>query len=252
MADQLKSLLSTLSDTLKQLQEYPEQLNDWLLSNYSYIKTDSPDLPRYLPAEAIKTLNKQINDRECQEKKTKVVQLKIDGKMQNVTVEKLASDEQTQAKFDRTEIIRGMGKTSGKAARDPNAPKSLAERTQFLKEINERIRKEAKQGIVGQDQLASMIAAEGITDDGAPPPEVADLQAAIMGEGYIASAMPGASNDDDDELPGLNVVAALVQQAGGGTKQSSLEKDAESLRKIHEKVLSGQNAILSHKGGFGR
>ena len=254
LEEKLKGLLSTLADTLKQLQEFPEQLNDWLLSNYSYIKTDSPDLPLYLPAETIKSLNKHINDIECQEKKTKVVQLKIDGKMQDVVVEKLASDERTQAIFDRTEIIKGMGKTSGKAPRDPNAPelpKSIAERTQFLKEVNERIKREAKQGFVGEDQLASMIAAEGITDDGTPPPEVADLQAAIMGEGSIASALP-MPNNDDNELPGLNVVAALVQRAGSRTKQSSLEKDTESLRKMHEKVANGQNAVLSHKGAFGR
>jgi hypothetical protein len=257
LPDKLKGLLTTLADTLAQLQEFPEQLDDWLLSNYSYIKTSSPELSSFLPKETIKSLNKAINDEECQEKKTEIVKMKIDGKMQDIVCEKLQSEKRTKEIFDRTEIIKGIGKSAGQGPKDPNAPeppKSIAERTQYLKAINEQIKKEAKQGFIDQDHLASMIEMEGAATDG-PTPEVAELQAAITGTDVISSAIPDAQTDDDEPI-GMNVVAALAQRVGSGSKQSAQEKDLASLRKIHDKVLHGQAHMLSgeavSKGGFTR
>jgi hypothetical protein len=237
------------------MQEYPEQLNDWLLSNYNYIKTDSPDLPLYIPKELIKELNKSINDQECQDKKTEVRKIKMpDGTVTETVVEKLMTDKKTQEIFDRTEIIKGLGKTSGKAPRDPNAPeppKSLAERTEYFKGIVQKIKQENAQGYVSEAQMASMIAAGETIDESVP--EVATLQTAILGADPVISAIPDADGDSDaEEIRGINVVAALTQQVGGANRQKAQQQDLESLQKLHRKVAYGQQDMLSGKGGFSR
>ena len=37
MDENLKSLLSVLTDAMERMQEYPDQLNDWMLFNYNFI-----------------------------------------------------------------------------------------------------------------------------------------------------------------------------------------------------------------------
>src|SRR5579885_95705 len=76
MEEHLKNLLTSLGETMEKLQAYPQQLDDWLLSNYNYIKTDSPNLKMYLPKETVKELRKELDEAEFQEKKRSVVKVK--------------------------------------------------------------------------------------------------------------------------------------------------------------------------------
>src|SRR5208282_6533600 len=96
MEEHLKNLFSSLGQTMDQLQQYPDQLNDWMLSNHNYIKTDSPNLKGYLPIDTIKEMRREIDDAEFQEKKSTTVKIKLpDGTEQDVIVEKRQSDAKT-------------------------------------------------------------------------------------------------------------------------------------------------------------
>src|SRR5271154_6066712 len=92
MEEHLKNCVAALAAAMEEMQKYPEQLNDWMLSNHSYIKTDSPDLKNYLPKELIKELRKEIDDAEFQDKKQTMVTIKLPGGgTEEVLVEKTQS-----------------------------------------------------------------------------------------------------------------------------------------------------------------
>ena len=115
MEEELKNLLSTLSSTINSLTEnYSEQLNDWLLSNFNYIKTNSPNLKNYLPKELFVTQSRQSNssfeDNELQDEDDELV--------------KKVSDEQAARFF----------KNSG--------ADKVVKRTQELKELVQKIKSE--------------------------------------------------------------------------------------------------------------
>ena len=39
MQEHLKNLLTSLRETMEKLQEYPNEVDDWMLSNFNFIKT---------------------------------------------------------------------------------------------------------------------------------------------------------------------------------------------------------------------
>ena len=50
LPEDLKELLSSLRSNIDSLMEsYSNQLDDWMLSNFNYIKTDSPNIKDYIP-----------------------------------------------------------------------------------------------------------------------------------------------------------------------------------------------------------
>lgn len=250
MEEHLKNLLSTLAQTMEQLQQYPDQVNDWLLSNYNFIKTDSPNLKLYLPKETIKELRKEIDDAEFQEKKMSVVKIKTpDGGEQEVLVEKVQSDAKTEAFFERAEVLKGAGKTSGKAAKapdEPEPPKSVAEKTRNLKDRVAEIKK-AGATALNEGGVASMISPEML--DSADPDAVAEFQAMIDGGDIVASSLPDAATGDDDEIP--SVVLAMASRGKKGNTGAN-EKDLQSLHEMQNKVQNAHKRLSSGKGGFSR
>ena len=103
MEEHLKNLFSSLRQTMESLKEYPDQLNDWMLSNHNYIKTDSPELKQYMPKSYIQEIINQ-RDEEVQEEQKAIAQtetkkksiVKVDdgsGEEQEVLVEKVQSEE---------------------------------------------------------------------------------------------------------------------------------------------------------------
>src|ERR1700722_1142946 len=96
MEELLKSLLGSLGETMQKMQQYPEQLNDWLFSNYSYIKTDSPELINFVPRDQLKDLRKEANDEDFVERKKKVIKVKVEnGKEVEAVTENIQSNART-------------------------------------------------------------------------------------------------------------------------------------------------------------
>jgi hypothetical protein len=269
MEELLKGLLSLLQDTMQKMQEYPDQLNDWMLSNYNYIKTDSLDLITYVPKEALKEVKKEF-DADNFDRKKKTIKVKVDdGKEVEVETEKIQSDSKTAGFFERAEIIkRGSGNEdegsgdldpgdegADQAAKlqptKPNRPKafkSATERTEYLKGLKKKIEIEAKGqgGIVGQESLAAMID---------PDAEVSSEDIAMISSGdIISSGLVGSPNLDDEDATtkrvlSMNLALASRNDANNTKGQDGgyNEKDARALQNLVDKAKGN-----SMGGGFSR
>lgn len=243
LEEHLKNLLADLAKTMHALQQYQAQLNDWLLSNYNYIKTDAPDLGMYLPKEAIKDLRKAIDDEEFDKKKRTIKVKTADGE-QEVEVEKIQSDSKTNSFFERAEALRDPPKKKGE---EPEAPKSIAEKTQHIKQMAQRIKKEVAQGIVGQADLASMMSTEG--GEAENPEFVAELQSVLSSGDIVASALPEPVGGDEDIIPGAeNAVARMANMVGN--KATAQERDMKTLQEMQNRVQNTSKKL--GKGGFSR
>lgn len=231
MEEHLKNLITSLSDIMKELQQYPEQLNDWLLSNYNYIKTDSPNIVQFVPKEILKDIKKEINNEDFEKKKS-IIKVKTGNVEEEVVVEKIQSDAKTEGFFDRayTEI----GKKEG--------PKSVAERTQYFKEMAQKIKSEAAQGHISQASLASMI------DEPIEDASVMALEAAITGN--VVSSLPEETSGDEEEIP--SAVLAMASRAKKNNNGTPNEADLQALEQMQNKAKNANKRLQSGKGGFSR
>jgi hypothetical protein len=247
MPDRLKELLASLKDTMQALQEYPQELNDWMLSNHNYIKTDSPDLVNYLPEDAIKDLKKVQQDKDFQERKKSTVKIKnADGEVEEVEVEKIQSEEKTNEFFKRAEVIKNPRSGSSKNNNSNNSFGSAAEKTAHIKEMAKQIKKAGSAGITTEGN-SILLSPEML--ENADPDVVSEFQSLIDG-GETYSPMQDDSRDDiaiPSHVLRLNQQIAAKRKAGG---EGSLVSDSEDLAKIQERV-NNPGANLG-KGCFGR
>ena len=254
MEEHLKNCLTGLAAAMKDMQKYPEQLDDWLLSNHNYIKTSSPNLVNYLSKEAAKEvfnlIEQSIRPQQPSTKEPKVstMQIKLPGGgTQEILVEKTQSEEQTNSFFDRAEVLKGAGKTSGKAPKspdEPEPPKSVAEKTQNLRAVAQQIRREVSIGASSENSLAAMMEA-------ADPDAVAEFQAVISSGDIIASGLPSPSTgEDDDEIH--PAALAMARMATNKNSEGANEKDLKTLHEMQNKVQNAQKRLSSGKGGFSR
>lgn len=248
MEEHLKNCITTLSAAMDAMLKYPEQLDDWLLSNHNYIKTDSPDLKAYLPKEAIKEMRKALDDEEFQEKKKSIVKIKTldeDGKVveQDVVVEKTMSDDRTQTFHDRANnMLKAEKAVDGE-------PKSVAAKTKDLRAVAEKVKREVAAAMSSKEGgMASMISKESMAE--ADPEAVAEFQAVINSGDIVASGLPPTSDGDDDEIP--SVVLAMANMKKGGADGGANEKDLRALANMQAKVQGGAKRLNSGKGSFSR
>jgi hypothetical protein len=249
MEEHLKNLLTSLRENMDKLTQYQDQLDDFLLSNYDYIKTDSPNLKLFLPKDVIKEMRKEIDDAEFQEKKKSVVRIKtqdMDGNIieQDVEVEKAMSDNRTQTFHDRANNMLKQEKAVD------GEPKSVAEKTKNLRAAAEEIRKKLDRE-KAEGGVASMISRESMAE--ADPEAVAEFQQVISSGDIVASGLPPASDGDDDEIPQVVLaMASLKNTKGGGTDGGANAKDLEALARMQAKVQGGAKRLNSGKGSFSR
>lgn len=248
MEEHLKNLLTSLRETMEKLKEYPDQLNDWMFSNFDFIKTDSPRLPEFLPKEYIKDLKKNEAEKEFLEKKF-TVKVKTEQGEEDVVAEKIQSDEKTNDFFKRAEVLKSNERTANPAEKDKGFS-SVSEKTQYIKNIKKQIEREGAPIITDEAGLAAMINPNKL--DTADPETVAEMQSLLAdGDGEISSSLGG---DDDDAIP--SVVLAMANRAKG--KSTSSNADIVKLQKMHDRVAqsranfeSGENRG-SKGGGFSR
>jgi hypothetical protein len=264
MEEHLKNCVAALAKAMDDMSKYQEQLDDWLLSNHNYIKTDSPNLINFVSKEdAIATFRlaeekarPASKEAASEEPQTFVKKIKVpDGKggvtVEEVIVEKRQSEEQTNGFFDRAEVLKGAGKTSGKAPKtpdEPEEPKSVAEKTRNLKARVAEIKK-AGVAAIEENGMASMIDPSMLAD--ADPDAVAALQAAIEGSDIVASGLPPSSDGDDDEIPSIvqNMASRALQKGGSN---GANERDMQTLQEMQNKVRNAQKRLSSGKGSFSR
>jgi len=78
MEQELKDLLSSLSSSFDKLNEnYAKQLDHWMLHNFNYIKTDSPELINYVPKHLLpvkeKIVERKVSSEFSEEEDSEVV-----------------------------------------------------------------------------------------------------------------------------------------------------------------------------------
>jgi hypothetical protein len=256
MEEHLKNLLSTLGSTMRELQQYPEQLNDWLFSNYQYVKTDSPLLASYLPKEQVRELSKQIDEQEEQQPQVRKIKIKqSDGSIteEEVIVEKKMSNNRAKEFYDRAN--NNLGK-SGKAARakvsgaseDPkSAPTDIISKTEHLKTLKHQIEEEAKSGIVNQAQMVAMMETEN-PDVEVSSEEVAEMQAEISGGDQISSGFSSINGEEEDRM--ADRAMQINMQMAQRNPANKAKNEAEDLLRIQNAVSSAQSRFGD--GGFSR
>lgn len=257
MEEHLKNLFATLRETMDDLQKYPQQLNDWMLSNHNYIKTDSPDIAQYMPEDMLKEIKKSEADKEFQKRKDAqnkfTVKVQTETGEEEVEAEKIQSEERTSEFFKRAEVIKKVPPT--KQQLGPNVYHSPAEKTEHLKKMAQQIKREGAQGLSSMGGGSMGIPAEML--DQADPEAVAEFQSMISGGGDVASSIDGDS-DFDDDLPGGDFIlqanmAAAAAKGGQGNTGEYNAKDAAHLQRLQSKVSQARKNINSGaKGSFSR
>jgi hypothetical protein len=235
MNDRLKELLACLKETMQELTQYPQELNDWMLSNHSYIKTDSPNLVNYLPEETLNELKQAKEDKELQERRKFKVKVKgKDGKVEEVDAEKIQSEEKTNEFFERAGVISGPSKSSGSSS----GVSPAAEKTANLKKMAAQIKMEGAGSLI-------MTKEEFENFNSNEPNEYSSL---ISG-GNDVNHIDQDGAMDDIKVPGfiINANQAAASKLGGGMSRSS--KEADDLKSLQAQVSKSKELGA---GGFGR
>lgn len=239
LEEHLKNLLSSLGEVMDKLQEYQDQLNDWMLSNHSYIKTTSPELIQYVP-EAAQEASPKTDDgfqkRKIEQDKKYTIKVKTDVGEEDVVVEQLQSEEKTNDFFKRAEAVKpGI-----------EGFKSTAEKTEHLKRVAQQIKRGDGVSLTDEGGKGETISPEQL--------EVQDEEAiaeyeASLSSGNIVSALPNLEEDND-------IPPALLAMAGKGGNPNKgmvdllkMQQQQDRSRRSREAFESGDNR---GKGGFSR
>lgn len=260
MEEHLKNLFATLRETMSALQQYPTQLDDWMLSNYNYIKTDSADIGKYMPADMVKELKKVEDDKDFQKRKDAqkfTVKVQTEQGEEEVEAEKIQSEERTSEFFKRAEVIKNNNSQKTKQQLGPNAPPTFhtpAEKTEYLKKVHQQIKKAGSSALTDAGGGSGFIPADVL--ENADPDAIAEYQSMISG-GEVQSSID-SDGDFDDDLPGgdyiLQANMAAAAAKGGSTASGGYNaKDAAHLQRLQTKVSEAKRNIKTgSKGSFSR
>jgi hypothetical protein len=244
MEEHLKNLFATLRSTMESLAQYPDQLNDWMLSNHQFIKTDSPNLIDFVPKEQlqVKPLKREASpvEDELQENKKFIVKVKTEaGVEEEVVAEKIQSEERTNDFFKRAEVIKPR----------LDGFQSPAQKNEHLKKMAEQI-KRAGSTALNSEGAASIISPEMM--ENADPEAVAELESILSGD-LITSSL---SDNTGDEIPDVVLRMASGASGKGNGKASAadllkLQQQQQRVRASRENFESGTNRG-GKGGGFSR
>lgn len=255
LEEHLKKLFSTLRDTMEQLQAYPTQLDDWMLSNHNYIKTNSENIMNYIPKDVLVDLKKVQDEKDFQARKKFTVKVKTETGEEEVTAEKLQSEDKTNDFFKRAEVIRNPNQNTSNQQPAPNATpnfQSPAEKTQYLKKVAQHIKKAGSPILTDPTGSSMNLPAEMLEQ--ADPEAVAEFQQMISGGEGISSALP--SDAGDDEVPAHILAANMAAAKARGGNSSANAADLLKLQQMQERVNNSKQNFESGanrgKGGFSR
>lgn len=235
MEEVLKNLFATLKTTMESLSTYPDQLNDWMLSNYKYIKTDSKEFAKYLPKKVAKVVDDSENVEDSPNKYIDTIETE-DGE-QKVIVEKIQSEETTNDFFKRAEAVK------------PNIDgfRSSTEKNKHLKDMVKQIKRSGSTDAGGSG--GSFLSPENL--ESADPAAVEEYMSILDSGNAIASSLPDLGGGGDDDIP----AAVLAMAAKGGTGPATA-RDMMKLQQMQLRQTSSRENFESGanrgKGGFSR
>lgn len=244
--ENLKDLLSSLANTMTDLvKDFPQQVDDWLLSNYNYISTSSTNLKNYLSKEDKLNFKKEIDDLDFNQRKTSTIKLKMgDGTIQDVEVEKRMSDETTKGFFQRADIIRKPSKSNPNGKSGNNSMDERAIKLQALKQQIES----GEEGYLDESALSQ------ITEENNDGQEVGnfDLNTVLLqSANNLNSSLQAPITGENEELD--PIAEALAQSKKSSTANS---KDIQALKNIYSQSKNARERFEAGdqrgKGGFSR
>jgi hypothetical protein len=236
MDEGLKSLLTTLQATMEQLESYPEQVNDWLFSNFSYIKTDASNLVDFVPKELLAShFQKRKQDQDSVHEKHSI-KVKTEHGEQDVLVEKIQDDEKTSQFFKRAENNLQKSKFE-----------SVADRTAYIKTL--------KRQIENGETPNSNAQSDGfvITDSSDLPNQNMDMDIdlyTMAQESEALSNFPGSMGDEEDDEDRIPSVVANMARKAAGNKNP--QKDIDLLKQMHDKLNDSKRNFNGGGGSFTR
>jgi len=225
MDEALKNLLSSLSETIEAFkQSFPEQLDDWMLSSFNYIKTDSPKLISFVPKQSFMKAKKSI--REIDENNDS----DIDGDDNSVVLAQ-QDQEVTNEFFKRTDFSKSVNKTA------------------HLQGLVKQIKRTGAPmaGGNGGGAAGGLISAEML--ENADPEAIAEMQSMLSGENIASAMLPESDGEDDDVHQ--NIASAMANKFKGNGSSVN-PKDMETLRKLQAGPSAARRNSASGKGAFSR
>lgn len=224
--DKLRELFVSLREIMDELGDYSEQLEDWLLSNYNFVRTTSPMLVNFVSKDLLKgsAQHKQKSDENAKF----TVKVKTDKGEEEVIAEKIQSDETTNEFFKRAEAVK------------PNIDgfKSPADKTQQLKMMANQIKRAGSKVITSED-VAMMSEMSNIDEEG--DFDVEEINSLVGGN----SSGSYSNNEDDIDIP-----PALL--ALSNKNSNSNTSDLIKLQEMQNRVNRSKKAFGSGSGGFSR
>ena len=233
MEEQLKNLLSSLGDIMSKLQDYPDQVNDWMLSNFNFIKTDSSKLIEFLPKE-----QKYLKKIEEEEDRTFTVKVKTDSGEQEVRVKKVQTEGKTNDFFKRAEVIR------------PNIDgfNSTTEKTEHLKKIALQIKQSGSTSIdYSDDSDEDSFITSGEVED----PNASSEMGSLFSNNEISSSL-GELSSGDDNIPSVVLNMANRSKGHSGNNSADLFRLQQSRDRVENSRRNFESGANRGKGGFSR
>lgn len=207
---------------------FKEELDDWLLSNYNYIKTDSEDLINYLPEEALKSVKKYKDEesflKRKAEQKFKVKIKNEDDSEEEIDAEKTQSEETTNEFISRADAHTSISKANK------------------LRDLVKKIKSDG----VGSTPMMTESSMNGIDEE-----KVLEMQN-FLDPGNIIHSGLQSMEDDDGTDPEMKALADQMEGIKTNKSNAVSEKDLKALREMHAKANRAKGAINSGKGGFVR
>lgn len=237
MEEHLKNLFVSLRETIDKLKDYPDQLNDWMLSNCNYIKTNSPDISIYAP----KCNHKVEDDVPAENKPLKkdnsyTVKIETERGTEEVKVEKVQSQEKTNDFFKRAEAFKpGI-----------DGFKSTQDKTKHLKALAKHIQEQGSGTI--EPEMVFEDSEIGGTFDKSSVADLKNLMHEEYGGGEEMSDSSDTYSNGDDDIP----AAVLNMAANAKGKQLNGNEAAIKLQELQDKRKSSKQNFNSGGGGFHR
>jgi Zn-finger nucleic acid-binding protein len=228
--ERLQDLLTALAGMMEEAKDFSTQVEDWLLSNHGYIKTNSPNLHKYLPKEQLASYSKELAEKEFLERKNgkRIIKVKTENGEQDVEVEQIQSDERTASFHQRAQANKG-----GNGEKFEN----VSEKTRHLKNLMKKIKSEGGELLTADGQI---IGGSGQYENSQEMNE--ELYAAVASgeDEMIRSSLPTIEENGMEKVP--SVVLNMAKMAG---VRNQGKDPSDDLRRLEEMRAKAQ------RSGFG-
>lgn len=234
MEEKLKDLLKSLGEILTELKQYPAELDDWLLSNFNYIKND------LIKSEI--TLKKSEDSIKQDDNKKFIVKIETDDGEREVEAEKIQDEEQTSEFFKRAEAIKPN--IDGFQSASQKTESLKRKKAEHLKKIATQIKRAGNYetdedvGEYSYDQNESL--------------EVNDDLEDLFNDQKFSSSLDGSSLMDDEIPAAVLSMASNAKNKGSQTNAADLLKLQRSLNRSQESRRNFESGESRGKGGFSR